>query len=177
MRLGVSPAAASTSTGVFTQRFEALFPPRCSLLRSPPFVPVYLCTNVGHGVLPATLPAPFVPHSASLGPAMAMRVLSVPVPVSAPPTSLDECFFFIYLVSDFPAVRFSVSSGCARRHSVSWFSPLFPFFNWIVCLSGVESFELFIYFGDQTLVQGIISKYIFPYVWFPFYIADVFLSH
>ena len=41
------------------------------------------------------------------------------LPVSAPPTSLDECFFFIYLVLDFLAVRFSVSSGCARRRSMS----------------------------------------------------------
>ena len=54
---------------------------------------------------------------------------------------------------------------------------LCPFLNWIVSLSGVELCGFFIYFGDQTLVQGIISKYIFPYVWFPFYIADVFLSH
>ena len=23
-----------------------------------------------------------------------------------------------------------------------------PFFNWIVCLPGVESYEFFIYFGD-----------------------------
>ena len=100
-----------------------------SLLRSPPFVVAYLCTNVGlRGLIPATLPAPFsatlspallvylcvnvgpqgllmvrlpapfVPHSASLGPATAMRVLS------APPTSLDECLFFISLVSDFLAV-------------------------------------------------------------------------
>ena len=45
---------------------------------------------------------------------------------------------------------------------------LCPFFNWIVCLPGVESFEFFIYFGDQTLLQGIIGKYIFPYGWFPF---------
>ena len=84
----------------------------------------------GCGVLPAALPAPFsttlspallvylrecgaagsasgqtacpvVPHSASLGPAMATGVLSAPVPVSAPPTGLDECLCFIYLVSDF----------------------------------------------------------------------------
>ena len=40
---------------------------------------------------------------------------------------------------------------------------LCPFFNWIACLPGVESCEFFIYFGDQTLVQGIIGKYIFPY--------------
>ena len=42
VRLGVSPAAAPIPTGVFTQRFEALFPPRWSpglrgLLCSPPF--------------------------------------------------------------------------------------------------------------------------------------------
>ena len=45
---------------------------------------------------------------------------------------------------------------------------LCPFFHWIVCLPGVESCEFFIYFGDQTLVQGIIGKYVFPYDWFPF---------
>ena len=28
---------------------------------------------------------------------------------------------------------------------------LCPFFNWVVCLTGVESCEFFIYFGDQTL--------------------------
>ena len=28
-----------------------------------------------------------------------------------------------------------------------------PFFNWIVCLPGVESCEFFIYFGDQTLSE------------------------
>ena len=103
---------------------------------------VYLCVNVGlQGLLPTALPAllsttlspalsvylrecgvagsvvvrlpaPFIPHSSSLGPATAMGVLSAPVPVSAPPTRLDECLFFISLVSDFLAVQFSVSSGC-----------------------------------------------------------------
>ena len=106
----------------------------CSLLRSPPFAQficvrmwgprvlptalpapfsatlslallVYLCANVGSQGLPVVrLPAPFVPHSASLGHATATRVLSAPVPVSAPPTGLDECLFFISLVSDFLAV-------------------------------------------------------------------------
>ena len=151
VRLGVSPAAAPTPTGVFNQRFEALFPragapgytahftPRCSsrffcarvwgsgvlpaALPAPlsatlsPALSVYLCANVGlQGLLVVRLPAPFI---GSLGPATATRVLSTQVPVSAPPTGLDVCLFFIYLVSDFPAVRFSVSSGCARRCSVS----------------------------------------------------------
>ena len=72
------------------------------LLCSPPFVQAYLCASVGlQGLLVVRLPAPFV---ASLGPTTAMRVLSALLPVSAPPTGLDECLFFIYLVSDFPAI-------------------------------------------------------------------------
>ena len=35
------------------------------------------------------------------------------------------------------------------------------------CLPGVQSCEFFIYFGDPTLVWGIIGKYVFPYGWFP----------
>ena len=86
---------------------------------------VYLCANVGlQGLLEVGLPAPFVPHSASLGPITATPVLSAPVPVSTPPTGLDECLFFISLVSDFLAVRFSVSSGCARRRSVSTYAAI-----------------------------------------------------
>ena len=67
-----------------------------------PALSVYLCANVGpQGLLVVRLPAPFI---ASLGPATAKRVLSALVPISAPPTGLDECLFFIYLVSDFLAV-------------------------------------------------------------------------
>ena len=36
-----------------------------------------------------------------------------------------------------------------------------PFLNWVVCLSGVELCEFFIYFGDQALVWGFIGKYVF----------------
>ena len=101
--------------GVLPTALPALFSTTLS-----PALSVYLCTNVGpQGLLVVRLPAPFVPHFASLGPAMATRVLSAQMPVSAPPTHLDECLFFISLVSDVRAVRFSVSSGCARRHSVS----------------------------------------------------------
>ena len=46
---------------------------------------------------------------------------------------------------------------------------LCPVFNWVVCLSGVESHGFFIYFGDQALVLGIIGKYVFPYCWFSFH--------
>ena len=94
VRLGVSPAAAPTPTGVFTQRFEALFPCAGALGYAADSAPplfvwvylciwVYLCASVGpQGLLVVRLPAPFVPHSASLGPAMATRVLSARCPSS-----------------------------------------------------------------------------------------------
>ena len=72
VRLGVSPAAASTPSGVFNQRFEALFPGAgalgCVVCFAPPlFILVYLCANVGPwGMLPTTLPALFILQSASL---------------------------------------------------------------------------------------------------------------
>ena len=46
--------------------------------------------------------------------------------------------------------------------------------DWVICLPGVESGEFFVYFGDQTLVQGIICKYVFPYGGFPFHFAEGF---
>ena len=83
-----------------------------------PALSVYLCVNVGlQGLLVVRLPAPFVPHSASLSPATATRVLSAWLLISAPPTDLDECLFFISLVSDFLAIRFSVSAGCCLLYT------------------------------------------------------------
>ena len=50
------------------------------------------------------------------------------------------------------------------------------FFNWIVCLPGVESCEFFIYFGDQSLDRGIIGKYVLSYSQFPFHFDDGFFT-
>ena len=44
------------------------------------------------------------------------------------------------------------------------------FLNWIICIPGVESYDCFMYFGDQTLVQGITGTFIFPYGWFLFHL-------
>ena len=49
-----------------------------------------------------------------------------------------------------------------------------PSFNWVVCLPGMELCEFFIYFGNQTLVLGIIGKYVFLYSWFSLYFNAVF---
>ena len=50
------------------------------------------------------------------------------------------------------------------------------FFNWVVCLPGVESCESSIYFGVHTLVWDIIGKYVFPYSWFSFHFNVVSLA-
>ena len=114
MRLGVSPAASSTPRDVFNQRFEALFPCAgdlgCAVCFGPPqFLLVYLWVNVGLQGLPATTlwgllaaawPALFhnpPPHWVHQLPPCCK---SCPpwLPVSAPPTGLDECFFISLVV-------------------------------------------------------------------------------
>ena len=40
----------------------------------------------------------------------------------------------------------------------------------------VQSHVSSLYFGAQTLVRAMTGKYIFPYGWFPFHLADVFVS-
>ena len=67
VRLGVSPAAAPKPTGIFNQRFEALFPCAGALDCVVCFAPCqsfrFICAGMwGCGVLPAALPA----HSPSL---------------------------------------------------------------------------------------------------------------
>ena len=88
VRLGVSPAATSTPTGVFNQRFEALFPRSealgCAVCLAPQlFLPVYPQANEG----------PPSPLAATL-----LWVPSAQLPVSTPPTGLDECFFISLVV-------------------------------------------------------------------------------
>ena len=74
---------------VFSIRvFEALFPLDCEVCLAPQlFLLVYLHTDVGPPSLPVTA---------------LLQFLSTQLPVSAPPTSLDECFFFNSLVVGLP---------------------------------------------------------------------------
>ena len=118
VRLGVSPTATSTPTGVFNQRFEALFPNTgalgCGVCFAPLlFLPVYLCENVGPQGLPATTlcgllaaawTAPFhnPPPRWIHQPQPCCESSPPQLPVSSAPTSLDECFYFISLVVGLP---------------------------------------------------------------------------
>ena len=110
--LGVSPSTASTPTGVFNQRFKALFPHTEALgctvfLAPPPFLLVYLCVNVGPqdppattlwGLLAAAWPTPFHnPPSHWVPQLQPCRKSSLPGCLG-----LDECFFFISLVVGLP---------------------------------------------------------------------------
>ena len=134
-------------------------PGLCSLLCSPPFVPVYLWVNVGPQGATHCSACPVLCHSESSPLGLSVRECGdtgsasgqtacpvghtlrqsqsrcsntsplCPVPISALPTGLDVCFFFIYLVSDFLAIRFSVSSGCARRRSVSTYAAILVLLN------------------------------------------------
>ena len=114
----------------------------------PPFLPVYLCANVGPQGLPATTlwgllavawPAPFhnPPPCWVRQPPPCCESSPPHLPVPTPPTGLDECFFLSPWLSDFHTVRFSVSSGCflflncccpsfgcTRRHSVSTYATI-----------------------------------------------------
>ena len=75
------------------------------------------------------------------------------------------CLWWLVMLSIFSYV--SGPSVCLPWRSV--YSGPLPIFNWVVCLLSVESYEFFIYFGAQTLVWGIIGKYVFPYYWLPFH--------
>ena len=95
VRLGVSPAHQPPQ--IFSVRgFEALFPHigtlGCVFCFAPQlFLPLYLHANMG----PPTLPAGAL---LALPAATLQRVLSVGLPISAPPTGVDKCFFFNFLV-------------------------------------------------------------------------------
>ena len=135
VRLGVSPAAASTPPGIFSQWFEALFP-RAGALGC------MVCHPVNQ-LLPcqpaAALPAPL--HNTPprrVCPLLPCCESSLPrLPFSTPPTGLDECFFFISLVVRLSYSSIFVSSGCflflnyccpsfgcARRLSVSTYTSI-----------------------------------------------------
>ena len=69
------------------------------------FLLVYPCVDVGlQGLLAAAWPAPIPQPTTSLGPPAPtlLRVLSTQLPISVPPSGLDECFFFISLVVGLP---------------------------------------------------------------------------
>ena len=92
---------------------------------------VHLCANVGpQGPLVVRLPAPIVPHSASLSPATATRVLSTPVRCPSPPLLpvwMNVYFVFLWcwtpLPLDFLSVLVVRGGAVCLPTPPSWFSP------------------------------------------------------
>ena len=128
MRLGVSPAATSTPMGVFNQWFKALFPHTETLGCA-------VCLWVLQ-LLPCQLATALTTQIHNLPPCWVHQPLpccefSLPwLPVSTPPTGLDECFNSLVvrlphssIFCQFWLLLFSncccPSLGCVRRHSVS----------------------------------------------------------
>ena len=115
LRLGVSPSAASTPTGVFNHMFEALFPRSgtlcCAVCLAPQlFLSVYVHSNVH---LVDNLPCPL--WSAS------HRLSGCPSPLLLP-VWMNVSSLTPWLL-DFHTVQFSVSSGC-----ISFLNLLLSFF-------------------------------------------------
>ena len=118
-----------TPTGVFTQRFEALFPRAGALCCTVCFAPRCLSSlSVREcGATGSASGRTACPVRPTLCQSRSCHGHASPLCSGArpdPPTSLDECLYFISLVSDFLAIRFSVSSGCARRRSVSTYAAI-----------------------------------------------------
>ena len=110
--------------GVLPATLPALFSVTLS-----PALPVYLRECVAAGSASGQTACPVRPTLCQSQSATATGVLSTLVPVSAPPTSLDECLFSISLVLVPFAVQFSVSSGCVRRRSVSTYAAILVLFR------------------------------------------------
>ena len=153
MRLGAPAAATSTPTGVFNQRFEALFPPcwspgLCGLLHSPSAPPSLFALEHGTAgstsrcpVRSASCPLPTLLHNM---PPCWVRQPS-PYHKSSPPGCPSLPLLPVWMnvsslspwLLDLHTVRFSVSSscflflncccpsfGCTRRHSVSTYASI-----------------------------------------------------
>ena len=110
IRLGVSPTAASTPTGVFNQWCEALFPHAgtldcavCHLVHQLlPCWPAAALPTLLHNLLPCWVQQPAPCRESSLPGCQSLPLLLVWMNVS----SLSPW------LSDFHTVQFSVSSGC-----------------------------------------------------------------
>ena len=169
VRLGVSPAAASTSTGVFNQRFEALFPHTetlgCVVCLAPRlFLPVFLHVNVGP---PSPKFATLLGPLAAVLPIQVLQLLlccesSLPSCLSPPllPLWMNVSSLTPWLL-DFHAVRFFWHSGCFL------FLNLLLSFFWLceeaqcvyLCLHLGRKFEICFVKGSYIICELPVSSY------------------
>ena len=117
------------------------------LLRSPPFVLVYLCTSVGpQGLLVVRLPALFVPHSGSLG----LPWPHQSSPSRCPSLSLLPVWMYVSFLStwcwtslpfDFLSVLVVRGGAVCLPVPPSWFSRIFSILISISCALGINVYS------------------------------------
>ena len=95
VRLGVSPADASTPTGVLNQWCEALFPKLEPWVAQSVARSTSCCLASQLQLCPPRSPLHNLPPRWVCQPPPCHKSSLLGLPISAPPTVLDECFFFI----------------------------------------------------------------------------------
>ena len=145
VKLGVPPAA-STPSGVFSQRFEALFLLTGSLSCMVCLAPQLFLPSLSaceYGTVHSTsccLACPGPP------PATLPQVFTVQLPVSAPPPGLDESFFFNSLI-----VRLPYSS----IFCLFWFVFVLKFVVFLWLCKEAQCVYLCLHLGRKSVVVNI----------------------
>ena len=130
VRLGVSPAASPTPTGISNQRFETLFPRSGALGCVVCFAPCRLSGLSVHecGAARSAGGQTACPVRPTLCQCRSRQGNASPLCPGCPSPPLllvwRKVYFFISSMSDFLAIRFSVSAGCVRRRSVSTYTAI-----------------------------------------------------
>ena len=78
--------------------------------------------------------------------------------LNAPPSEISvkstKTFWPLHLKFGFPPTIWLKKLKPIKKLKQLYVQVICPFFNWVVCLPGVQSCKFFIYFGDQALVWG-----------------------
>ena len=166
VRLGVSPAAAPTPTGIFSQRFEALFPHAGALGYSVCFAPSrsswFIRTRMwGRWVLPAALPAPF---SATRSPALWVYLCECGAAGSASArTACPICSSHTPPVSVPPLQRVSAPPRCPSPPLLLVWMNVYFVFPWCWTPLPFDSLSVLVVRGGAVCLPTLPSWFSIPF--------------